>query len=370
MKIALIFSIVLMCSSFLIGQNHRQPNPFKSIGKAPKKILTLSDGKYQEFFFNDTLRRVGSVMFNTITGKIAYFIDEDSLSAEDVGRSSLVSRWLSQDPLAAKYPSMSPYNFVGNNPIIFVDPDGRDIILAKGLTAKQKLAVTTLLQKLTDDKLVYETLADGRTQIKIASLGSGKKDKGTSLIRQLNSADEEVLIAYSSEFKTGFSDNQKNNRIHFGADVPYWINLNPNQVPVLLAINDVGLLKIEKTPQELLLGHEMIHALRGVLGISIDYNELETNTYIDENGVAQEEIYPKEEYRTTGIQGTSNADITGNDLRREQGSTYMRQSYGTLDQNNYKIPQRKAEKTNTTKSQRKQQSGSKPAKRQSEKASF
>ncbi len=35
-----------------------------------------------------------------------------------------VSVWLSVDPLAAKYPSLTPYNFVRNNPISLVDPNG------------------------------------------------------------------------------------------------------------------------------------------------------------------------------------------------------------------------------------------------------
>src|SRR5690606_24073676 len=37
-----------------------------------------------------------------------------------------LGRWLSVDPLAAKYPNLSPYNFVGNSPILYVDYDGRD----------------------------------------------------------------------------------------------------------------------------------------------------------------------------------------------------------------------------------------------------
>ncbi|MCR9174355.1 MAG: hypothetical protein NXI10_17800 [bacterium] len=40
-----------------------------------------------------------------------------------------VGRWLSIDPLAAKYPSMSPYNFVGNTPTIAIDPNGKEIII-------------------------------------------------------------------------------------------------------------------------------------------------------------------------------------------------------------------------------------------------
>jgi RHS repeat-associated protein len=36
-----------------------------------------------------------------------------------------VGRWLSMDPLVEKFPSMSPYNAMGNNPVNLVDPDGR-----------------------------------------------------------------------------------------------------------------------------------------------------------------------------------------------------------------------------------------------------
>ena len=38
-----------------------------------------------------------------------------------------LSIWLSVDPLADKYPGVSPYVYCGNNPIRLVDPDGRKI---------------------------------------------------------------------------------------------------------------------------------------------------------------------------------------------------------------------------------------------------
>jgi len=40
-----------------------------------------------------------------------------------------VGRWLSLDPLAEKYPSLSPYSFTADNPILFVDPNGEEIFI-------------------------------------------------------------------------------------------------------------------------------------------------------------------------------------------------------------------------------------------------
>ncbi len=43
---------------------------------------------------------------------------------------SRLGRWLSRDPLEKNFPSLSPYQFVENKPIYYIDPDGRKIIVA------------------------------------------------------------------------------------------------------------------------------------------------------------------------------------------------------------------------------------------------
>ncbi|MCR5115364.1 MAG: hypothetical protein K6A95_06775 [Bacteroidales bacterium] len=42
---------------------------------------------------------------------------------------STLSIWLSVDPMSDKYPSMSPYTYCGNNPVVLKDPDGRTVVI-------------------------------------------------------------------------------------------------------------------------------------------------------------------------------------------------------------------------------------------------
>ena len=42
-----------------------------------------------------------------------------------------LGRWHSVDPLAEKYYEWTPYNYVTNNPVIYIDPDGKDKIKAE-----------------------------------------------------------------------------------------------------------------------------------------------------------------------------------------------------------------------------------------------
>ena len=59
----------------------------------------------------------------------------------------LMTMWLSVDPMADKYPNISPYAYCSNNPIILIDPDGQypsipepQKTIANAITASAELA--------------------------------------------------------------------------------------------------------------------------------------------------------------------------------------------------------------------------------------
>ncbi len=99
-------------------------NPFKDRGYYPK-IATLSKGKYLEFHDMDAVVNIGSVKYNRKTKEITEFREIDLSDPDAQPYLDTAGRWFSPDPLSEEFSNWSPYNFVFNNPISNVDPDGR-----------------------------------------------------------------------------------------------------------------------------------------------------------------------------------------------------------------------------------------------------
>lgn len=105
-------------------KNIQAGNPFAKFGYKAK-VATLSKGKYLEVHDLDSIVTIGSVRYhvdkNQIVGTIV--IDTTDMYARPIG--DIPSRWLSPDPLSEEFSDWSPYTMCFDNPIKFIDPDGR-----------------------------------------------------------------------------------------------------------------------------------------------------------------------------------------------------------------------------------------------------
>ena len=97
---------------------------------------------------------------------------------------SLVGRWDRIDPLCEKYYSVSPYAYCLNNPIAYIDSKGEEAKISG--TRAERIAILTVLQALTNDKLAVNRSSG---KLSIRSRGTMNKGKdlsvGTSLIRDI-----------------------------------------------------------------------------------------------------------------------------------------------------------------------------------------
>ena len=130
-----IFTLTIAVISFTATSQNKdkelaQNGPFASIGKK-SKVLTLPGHDYV-YSAPDTVEYFGWGFSRSKQDFV--YVKSDQEMAKDTVRKKLKnesrSRWLSIDPVV--HPYESPYVGLGNNPILFVDPDGGDIVDANG----------------------------------------------------------------------------------------------------------------------------------------------------------------------------------------------------------------------------------------------
>ncbi|MFV0546126.1 MAG: RHS repeat-associated core domain-containing protein, partial [Bacteroides sp.] len=232
-----------------------------------------------------------------------------------------LGRFMTVDPMAEKYPSLTPYHYCANNPLIFIDPDGRKIVLA-GTQAQMQQTLATL-QKLTSDQL---TVNYSTGVVKIPTLStSGNLPSGTALIRELNSklpGAKTVTIDNQNStgvFPAGITGNVAGHMPNLdatnGVGVDAYVSFDPTSNPTITTEDPAtGNAQGTNRPNEIGLGHELVHAQHYMTGTK--GTGTTSYTYKDAAGNTQTTSDKTEEVNTVGLGG--NSKYTENKLRQEQ----------------------------------------------------
>lgn len=134
MKEILLILLFLPVSIVIHSQNE---NPFKKLGY-DLLVATSSKGEFEEFHDQTDLVEIGSILFNTRTKQIVKILDEGQTTIDIPAATAAMSI----DPLCEKYYWISPYVYCMNNPLRYVDPDGRDGMVTGRGTKEDPYVIT------------------------------------------------------------------------------------------------------------------------------------------------------------------------------------------------------------------------------------
>jgi len=194
---------------------------------------------------------------------------------------SRLGKWLSVDPLVAKYPYVSPYSFCANNPIIYIDPDGKKVVLVGDQEFVNKTFAQ--LQTLTSNQLVL--LLDGTVMEanklsdmqKLLVVQTGKVERGnfvqrivkpigTKLVSDAIDDDNTITIQEVDDWndESAVFDNQENSTNGKGSNSTIYHDPEDDGTKTEPKIRNRD--GTTGRGARINLAHELIHALKGALG--------------------------------------------------------------------------------------------------------
>ncbi|MFN8438712.1 MAG: hypothetical protein U0V72_13940 [Cytophagales bacterium] len=177
---------------------------------AQNQTLTFSKGTYQESYRTQETITLDGLTFDLASQKLVAI--NDSIGIDEEHEEGDGTRFLSIDPLAAKYPSMSPYVFVNNNPNIYIDPDGREniiyLIVAKDKNGESEIKKTTVEDIIYKANLLLKDNFKVNTRVVLMEAGTivEKTDNVVTIGNTRSSIQSEM-----AKFSPGFANSSEIN---------------------------------------------------------------------------------------------------------------------------------------------------------------
>jgi RHS repeat-associated protein len=257
------------------------------------------------------------------------FQDELGLNVYDYGARKYdpsLARWLSMDALSEKYETLSPYNYVSNNPVNAIDPDGRLIVYVNGLLFSQALSM-----KLTSNNYRPERWG---TQIQT----NGLSWKGKAL-DYWGEADNQSSVRY--QINSFFGDEKNvfvNGSHHFRSQASERFEMGRKAGNELIAQLQNGTIALDDTIGETIkiVGHSQgaAHAA-GMLTQLLDSeyaNRLEAGIYLSSHqpgGFSHPDGIPGMQFSTKTDRVSSRAGVLGHLMQLFNGSSELKEIEGS-----------------------------------------
>jgi hypothetical protein len=170
-----------------------------------------------------------------------------------------------------EYTGTSPYVYCLDNPVKYLDPDGKKIILMGDQLQKKRLL--EIYQKLTDDRLDYNVKTGEVYGFSATNLFKGPK---TAQIRDMINQNgvARVVLDNANGSRMEFNPDELTNATNNTGIGSCTIFLNPGEKMELLVKDNTGRLKFMESPIERTAAHENSHALRAMKGIFRNPDEM------------------------------------------------------------------------------------------------
>ncbi|MCO5254491.1 MAG: hypothetical protein M9892_09025 [Bacteroidetes bacterium] len=234
-----ILLILLAISSF--AANAQNDNPYAIFGH--KTTVNYVDNDLFTLENPDSTSLTKKIVYNAEERKLYLYGDDNILLHSYSVLPTNQFIWLSTDPAARKYPSMSPYSAFGGNPILITDPNGDTLRISNDASSASLSDLQSLIPKdyqsmikvVNSNMIVFQGYENLPENI--------KKYEGVSLLNNMINSQKNyqytagnTIIGFDPVTNstgqivydpTGTDANNANGAIQNFSKTPYWPD-NPN----------------------------------------------------------------------------------------------------------------------------------------------